>query len=98
MLADNRWLCVNCMECAVMDTYECQPLHFEIREFFESLNMKVEEEFPLLLVEKEALNKAEAQEKIVSTFFELKIPYLSISLSLICFVSFKTSRTISMGL
>ncbi|XP_010484619.1 PREDICTED: protein DA1-related 7-like [Camelina sativa] len=64
MLADNRWLCVKCMECAVMDTYECQPLHFEIREFFESLNMKVEKEFPLLLVEKEALNKAEAQEKI----------------------------------
>lgn len=51
-----------------MDTYECQPLHFEIREFFESLNMTVEKEFPLLLVEKEALNKAEAQEKIVSTF------------------------------
>jgi hypothetical protein len=98
MLADNRWLCVKCMECAVMDTYECQPLHFEIREFFGSLNMKVEKEFPLLLVEKEALKKAEAQEKIVSTFFELKIPYLSISLSLICFVSFKTSRTISMGL
>jgi hypothetical protein len=52
------------MECAVMDTYECQPLHFEIREFFGSLNMKVEKEFPLLLVEKEALKKAEAQEKI----------------------------------
>jgi hypothetical protein len=64
MLADNRWLCVKCMECAVMDTYECQPLHFEIREFFGSLNMKVEKEFPLLLVEKEALKKAEAQEKI----------------------------------
>ncbi|KAG7535772.1 Zinc finger LIM-type [Arabidopsis thaliana x Arabidopsis arenosa] len=64
MLTDNRWLCVKCMECAVMDTYECQPLHFEIREFFESLNMKVEKEFPLLLVEKEALNKAEVQEKI----------------------------------
>lgn len=60
-----------------MDTYECQPLQFEIREFFESLNMKVEKEFPLLLVEKEALNKAEVQEKIVSTF-----PKLNISLSL----------------
>ncbi|CAL9245178.1 unnamed protein product [Arabidopsis halleri] len=64
MLTDNRWLCVKCMECTVMDTYECQPLHFKIREFLESLNMKVEKEFPLLLVEKEALNKAEVQEKI----------------------------------
>ncbi|KAL0856642.1 hypothetical protein Bca101_061795 [Brassica carinata] len=64
MLDDGRWLCLECMESAVMDTYEVQPLHFEIREFFDGLNMKVEKEFPLLLVEKQALNKAEEEEKI----------------------------------
>ncbi|KAL0721682.1 hypothetical protein Bca4012_036281 [Brassica carinata] len=64
MLGDDRWLCLECMESAVMDTYEVQPLHFEIREFFEGLNMKIDKEFHLLLVEKEALKKAEEEEKI----------------------------------
>ncbi|XP_018438336.2 protein DA1-related 6-like isoform X3 [Raphanus sativus] len=63
-LGDRRWQCLECMESAVMDTYEASPLHFEIREFFEGLNMKIEKEFPFLLVEKQALNKAEQEEKI----------------------------------
>ncbi|KAF8051218.1 hypothetical protein N665_1776s0007 [Sinapis alba] len=63
-LDDGRQLCLECMDSAVMDTYEVQPLHFEIREFFEGLNMKIEREFPFLLVETQALNKAEEEEKI----------------------------------
>ncbi|XP_002866748.2 protein DA1-related 3 isoform X2 [Arabidopsis lyrata subsp. lyrata] len=64
MLGDFRWLCLECMGSAVMDTNEVQPLHFEIREFFEGLFFKVDKEFSLLLVEKQALNKAEEEEKI----------------------------------
>ncbi|KAG2261931.1 hypothetical protein Bca52824_069010 [Brassica carinata] len=64
MLADNRWLCLECKESAVMDTDECQSLHFEIREFFKGLNMKVEKVFPLLLVGKEALNQAEEENTV----------------------------------
>ncbi|VVB18320.1 unnamed protein product [Arabis nemorensis] len=64
MLSDDRWLCLDCMGSSVMDTYECVDLHLEIREFFEGLFLKVEKEFPLLLVEKQALNKAEEEEKI----------------------------------
>ncbi|XP_023645728.1 protein DA1-related 7 isoform X1 [Capsella rubella] len=63
-LEDGRWLCRECMECAIMDTVECHDLHLEIREFFESIHMKIDKEFPLLLVEKQALNKAEKEEKI----------------------------------
>jgi len=48
-----------------MDSDECQPLYFDMRDFFESLNMKIEKEFPLILVGKELLNKKE--EKIVCT-------------------------------
>jgi hypothetical protein len=48
-----------------MDTHECQPLYFEIREFYEGLNMKVEQEIPLLLVERPALNEAMEGEKNV---------------------------------
>ena len=68
MLDDGRWLCLECMESAVMDTDEVQPLHFEIRDFFHGLFLPVEKEFSLLLVEKQALNKAEEEEKIVSTY------------------------------
>lgn len=46
-----------------MDTDESQSLHIEIREFFKGLNMKVEKVFPLILVDQQALNKAE-EEKV----------------------------------
>uniref|UniRef100_A0A0D3AY44 LIM zinc-binding domain-containing protein n=1 Tax=Brassica oleracea var. oleracea TaxID=109376 RepID=A0A0D3AY44_BRAOL len=61
MLADNRWLCLECKESAIMSTIECQSLHTEIREFFKGLNMKVEKVFPLILVDQQALNKAEEE-------------------------------------
>lgn len=41
-----------------MDTHECQPLYLEIQEFYEGLNMKIEQQVPLLLVERQALNEA----------------------------------------
>ncbi|KAF2576586.1 hypothetical protein F2Q70_00000772 [Brassica cretica] len=48
-----------------MDTDECIDLHFEIREFFDGLFLTIKKEFPVLLVEKQALNKPEQEEKIV---------------------------------
>lgn len=50
-----------------MDTSQCQPLYLQIQEFYEGLNMKVEQEVPLLLVERQALNEAREGEKNVST-------------------------------
>jgi hypothetical protein len=49
-----------------MDTPECQQLYMDIQEFFEGLNMKVEQQVPLLLVERQALNEAMVAEKNVS--------------------------------
>ena len=49
-----------------MDTPECQHLYMDIQEFFEGLNMKVEQRIPLLLVERQALNEALEAEKNVS--------------------------------
>lgn len=48
-----------------MDTHECQPLYLEIREFYEGLHMKVEQQIPMLLVERSALNEAMEGEKHV---------------------------------
>ena len=65
MLDDGRKLCLGCLDSAVMDTNECQPLYLEIQEFYEGLNMKVEQQVPLLLVERQALNEAMEGEKTV---------------------------------
>jgi hypothetical protein len=47
-----------------MDTNECQPLYIDIQEFYEGMNMKVEQQVPLLLVERQALNEAMEAEKM----------------------------------
>lgn len=62
-LDDGRKLCLECLTSATMDSPECQHLYMDIQEFFEGLNMKVEQQVPLLLVEREALNEALEAEK-----------------------------------
>lgn len=57
-LNDGRKLCLECLDSSVSDTNECQPLYLDIQAFYESLNMKVEQKIPLLLVERQALNEA----------------------------------------
>ncbi|KAK4260027.1 hypothetical protein QN277_003202 [Acacia crassicarpa] len=63
LLDDGRKLCLECLDSAIMDTHECQPLYLEIQEFYEGLNMKVEQQIPMLLVERQALNEAMEGEK-----------------------------------
>lgn len=64
-LDDGRKLCLECLDSAIMDSHECQPLYHEILEFYEGLNMKVEQQVPMLLVERQALNEAMEGEKNV---------------------------------
>nr|GMD01015.1 protein DA1-related 1-like [Ipomoea batatas] len=63
VLDDGRKLCLECLDSSIMDTHECQPLYLEIQDFYEGLNMKVEQQIPLLLVERQALNEAMEGEK-----------------------------------
>lgn len=64
-LKDGRKLCLECLDSAIMDTNECQPLHADIQRFYDSLNMKLDQQIPLLLVERQALNEAREGEKNV---------------------------------
>ncbi|XP_042011336.1 protein DA1-related 1-like isoform X2 [Salvia splendens] len=61
---DGRKLCLECLDSSIMDTHECQPLYLEIQEFYEGL-MKVEQQVPLLLVKRQALNEAIKGEKYI---------------------------------
>ncbi|KAL3031951.1 hypothetical protein AAZX31_02G057100 [Glycine max] len=63
LLDDGRKLCLECLDSAIMDTHECQPLYVEIQEFYEGLHMKIEQQVPMLLVERQALNEAMEGEK-----------------------------------
>ncbi|KAF9596094.1 hypothetical protein IFM89_007147 [Coptis chinensis] len=62
-LGDGRSLCLECMESAIMDTGDCQPLYHAIRDFYEGMNMKLDQQIPMLLVERQALNEAIQGEK-----------------------------------
>lgn len=64
-LKDGRKLCLECLDSSIMDTNECQPLYNDIQKFYESLDMKLDQQVPLLLVEREALNEAREGEKNV---------------------------------
>ncbi|GLJ23031.1 hypothetical protein SUGI_0434630 [Cryptomeria japonica] len=65
-LEDGRKLCLECLDSAIMDTHECQPLYFEIRDFYEGMNMRINQQIPMLLVERQALNEAMEAEKDVN--------------------------------
>ncbi|XP_043707710.1 protein DA1-related 2-like isoform X2 [Telopea speciosissima] len=62
-LGDGRTLCFECMESAIMDTGDCQPLYHAIRDYYEGMNMKIDQQIPMLLVERQALNEAIEGEK-----------------------------------
>lgn len=64
-LDDGRKLCLECLDSVIMDTNQCQPLYHSIQKFYEYMNMKVEQQVPLLLVERQALNEAREGEKNV---------------------------------
>lgn len=66
-LDDGRSLCLECMETAIIDTGECQPLYHAIRDYYEGMNMKLDQQIPMLLVQREALNDAIVGEKNVSS-------------------------------
>lgn len=64
-MEDGRSLCLECMESAVMDTGDCQPLYHAIRDYYEGLHMKLDQQIPMLLVQRQALNEAIFGEKNV---------------------------------
>lgn len=67
-----------------MDTGDCQPLYHAIRDFYEGLNMKIDQQIPMLLVERHALNEAIVGEKGVSDTFL----YVYAIFRFFCFVLF----------
>ncbi|KAL5568997.1 hypothetical protein UlMin_025572 [Ulmus minor] len=62
-LGDGRSLCFECYESAIMDTGDCQPLYHTIRDYYEGMNMRIDQQIPMLLVERQALNEAIVGEK-----------------------------------
>ncbi|CAN4101656.1 unnamed protein product [Withania somnifera] len=51
------------MESAIVDSGDCQQLYHAIRDFYEGLNMAIDQQIPMLFVERQALNEAVEGEK-----------------------------------
>ena len=49
-----------------MDTGDCQPLYHDIRDYYEGMNMKLDQQIPMLLVERQSLNEAIVGKKNVT--------------------------------
>ncbi|CAL9175660.1 LIM domain-containing protein HDR3 isoform X1 [Musa acuminata AAA Group] len=62
-LGDGRSLCLECLDSAIMDIVDCQSLYHSIRDYYEGMNMKINQQIPMLLVERQALNEAMEGEK-----------------------------------
>jgi Protein DA1 len=52
-----------------MDSGDCQPLYHSIRDYYEGMNMRIDQQIPMLLVERQALNDAMEGEKDVIKLF-----------------------------
>lgn len=83
-MEDGRNLCLECMESAIMDTGDCQPLYHAIRDYYEGMNMKLDQQIPMLLVERLALNEAIVGEKYV--IWDLLLYHLGLCLKLPLFM------------
>lgn len=61
-----------------MDTGDCQPLYHSIRDYYEGMNMRLDQQIPMLLVERQALNEAIVGEKsvIINILFPFSILYI----------------------
>lgn len=63
-----------------MDTGDCQPLYHSIRDYYEGMNMRIDQEIPMLLVPRQALNEAiEGEKHVITTslpFFSHNITFL----------------------
>ena len=60
-LADGRSLCPDCVLSVVVDTKDAEPLFREVREFFETLNLRLPDGIPLHLVDDAVLNDAQGR-------------------------------------
>ena len=67
-LGDGRKVCSECMETNIMNTQECQPFYRDILKFYKTQGMSIDQEIPMLLVARDALNNAREAEKDVSSF------------------------------
>ncbi|PQM42746.1 hypothetical protein Pyn_24628 [Prunus yedoensis var. nudiflora] len=55
---DGRQLCLSCYSITIMDPEKCKVLIFEnVHRFYASLNLKVDEDIPILLVDKDEMIK-----------------------------------------
>ncbi|XP_057417466.1 protein DA1-like [Lotus japonicus] len=64
-LEENRNLCLECLDTAIMDTNQAQHLYIDIQRFYQGHNMNLDQQIPLRMVETQVMR--ETSEEYVQT-------------------------------
>ena len=51
-----------------MDTGDCQLLYYSIRDYYEGMNMRIDQQIPMFLGGRQVLNESIVEEKHVINF------------------------------
>lgn len=65
-LNDGRMICSECLETATMDANDCHRIYVEVKEYYKTLSMEVEERIPVYLVDIFEMKKATEKEDKVN--------------------------------
>ncbi|KAM1348235.1 hypothetical protein FF1_002512 [Malus domestica] len=64
LLPDGRKQCSECNDSEIMDDHKCNSLFLQVQAFFEDLDMKFEQQIPVILVGRRTLNKDTKVERL----------------------------------
>lgn len=56
-LEENRNLCLECLDTAIMDTNQAQHLYIDIQRFYQGHNMNLDQQIPLRMVETQVMRE-----------------------------------------
>lgn len=57
-LGDHLMTCSDCSSIAIMTSEECKPLIENVRSFYESLHLMVDQDIPILFVDEKEMQRA----------------------------------------
>ncbi|KAG6689775.1 hypothetical protein I3842_11G191400 [Carya illinoinensis] len=70
-VGDGRKLCPDCYATAVVDVMKLKPLVEELHKFYKKLGLSVERDIPILLVDKDEINRVNAI--VINTIVQMKM-------------------------
>ncbi|KAI4386727.1 hypothetical protein MLD38_004635 [Melastoma candidum] len=65
VLNDDRRICSECLDTAVMNAEDCYQIYLEVKEYYKSIDMEVQETIPVRLVDRFEMENSHKKEDLV---------------------------------